>query len=729
MIFLPHDVVTITGPEALRRRILWVDPADVIVAMVDPGDPTTWPEVVATAEMRSLVESGAWCVEDGEEPIQRLDRELPDLHREMRDRNFDVVRMMVEDHLPGVFFKTTRAARITAAVTAFGLTRPTVTGLLRRYFAGGMTRDALVPLYANCGAPGKARPAAAGAPKRGRPPAPGHPAGINVTEDVRRLFRLAASASFARQRKHDLASAYSFCVRHFLSEEVEDPDTGRTNLVAIEPFRRIGLPTLDQFVYWSRKDLDMVAAAKHREGARVWEMRNKPNLGTSTARVLGPGSRYEIDATVLDVYVRSRGNRRTLVGRPTLYVVIDVFSRMIVGIYVGLEHASWVGAMMALANAVEDKVAFCARFGIQIEPEAWPAHHLCGVLLGDRGELERAGIETVLRVFKMTVETAAPYRADWKGVVESRFRLLQALFAPYVEGYVESDFRKRGGTDYREDAVLDVDDVTRIIIDLVIYFNNHHELKKFDLIPGQVEDGVLSVPAELWAWGIATRSGSGRVPNADRFRFALMPTTQATVTREGIVFEGRHYACETALRDGWYTRAGKQRFKVPISYDKRDVDRIYVHNPRAKLGFDVGTLTDRSRAHAGLTGWESHALTASYAALSARRRDQQTLERAATEGRIDRIGKAARADYEALPAEGSLASQVRGAREARTREMAVDRVAEARGFRPGAEPPMQAEPADVVPIRPEVVPSSARAPTMREIMARKMRQGSGGDEG
>lgn len=60
-------------------------------------------------------------------------------------------------------------------------------------------------------------------------------------------------------------------------------------------------------------------------------MKRRPLLGNPTAESLGPCSRFQIDATVLDVYVRSRRARRPIVGRPTLYVVIDVFSRLIVG--------------------------------------------------------------------------------------------------------------------------------------------------------------------------------------------------------------------------------------------------------------------------------------------------------------------------------------------------------------------------------------------------------------
>ncbi len=42
---------------------------------------------------------------------------------------------------------------------------------------------------------------------------------------------------------------------------------------------------------------------------------------------------------------------------------------MVVGIYVGLEGPSWLGAMMALSNAFTDKVNYCKEYDINISQE------------------------------------------------------------------------------------------------------------------------------------------------------------------------------------------------------------------------------------------------------------------------------------------------------------------------------------------------------------------------
>ncbi|MGR5869222.1 hypothetical protein ACT7C5_24165 [Bacillus pacificus] len=80
-------------------------------------------------------------------------------------------------------------------------------------------------------------------------------------------------------------------------------------------------------------------------------------------------------------------NREWIIGRPIIYIVMDVFSRIVTGFYVGLEGPSWVGAMMALLCTSMDKVKFCKSYGVDINPEEWPIHHLPEILLADRGRV------------------------------------------------------------------------------------------------------------------------------------------------------------------------------------------------------------------------------------------------------------------------------------------------------------------------------------------------------
>jgi hypothetical protein len=170
------------------------------------------------------------------------------------------------------------------------------------------------------------------------------------------------------------------------------------------------LPTFGQFRYWYAKELDLRQSITAREGKRGFVLRHRAVLGNSTRMAIGPGSIYQIDATIADVYLVSSFDRSMIIGRPVIYMVIDVFSRMITGLYIGLEGPSWIGAMMALANATMDKVAFCAEFGIEISGQEWPCHYLPETILADRGELEGVNTDNLVDSLNIAVANTPPYR-------------------------------------------------------------------------------------------------------------------------------------------------------------------------------------------------------------------------------------------------------------------------------------------------------------------------------
>ena len=112
--------------------------------------------------------------------------------------------------------------------------------------------------------------------------------------------------------------------------------------------------------------------------------------------------------------------------------MMDVFSRIVVGMYVGLEGLSWAGAIMAMTNVVANKKNYCAQYDVEINDEDWASCHLPEILLADKGEFERYNVERLVKAFNLHVENAASYRADWKGIVEKQFDLSQKKVKPLL---------------------------------------------------------------------------------------------------------------------------------------------------------------------------------------------------------------------------------------------------------------------------------------------------------
>lgn len=576
MTFLPNDLLRYCAPEGKTIRVLWLHPEQPVVFVIDVAASDAMPELVQSAALTHDLDSGEAQLLTHDEllPVAN-ETTLPESHKQIRNAAWLIIADLVHD-TPRIFSARHRAAAVADRVARGMATRPTIYLYLRRYWQRGQTPNALLPDYANCGGKGKHRSFQEGV-KRGRPRIFGDQVGINVTAEMRRVFRVAVDRYYVSNATFTKRGAYDQMIKDFFCDRTIDSETGSVVHLPKTEVAESGFPSFGQFDYWLGCDGDRLEIKRERVHPRVYDKDLRGLLGTSTAEVWGPGARYQIDATIADVYLVSRIDRHRIIGRPVLYVVIDVFSRMVVGIYVGLEGPSWAGAMMALANTVADKQAFCRQFGKEIPVEHWPCRHLPAMLLGDRGEIEGHTINTLINNFNVTVENAASYRADWKGIVEQRFRLLPSKFKPYVPGYIQADFRARGGKDYRLDAVLDLDQFTRIVIECLLYYNNDHELSRYDADRDLAADGVPAVPLDLWEWGIANRSGCLRQYPEALVRFSLLPTADATVTLNGIRLQGMFYTSRRGVEERWFDRARQQgTWKVPVSYDPRNMDEIYL---------------------------------------------------------------------------------------------------------------------------------------------------------
>jgi len=364
-------------------------------------------------------------------------------------------------------------------------------------------------------------------------------------------------------------------------------------------------PTLDQFRYWYEvENKDVKKDITSRQGKKNFDLKYRAIKGSSKQETIGPGSRYQIDATIGDVYLVSKYNRSWIIGRPVIYVVIDVFSRMITGVYVGLEGPSWIGAMMALVNTASNKKSFCQKFGIEIDESEWCCHHLPECILADRGEFAGMGVETMIPNLGIRIENAAPYRADWKGLVERHFRVIHDHVKPFLPGYIDKDFRQRGARDYRLDAQLDIDQFTEIIIELIRYHNSH-ELTNYNRDEEMIADDVQPIPIDLWRWGIKNRSGKLRTVDEELLKFNLMPTSKATITERGVKFKSMYYVNEKVVRERWREKArsgmlSKEEKYITVSYDPRQTDFIYLSSSEDN-SFEKLELFDPDERYANKT--------------------------------------------------------------------------------------------------------------------------------
>ncbi|WP_041023118.1 Mu transposase C-terminal domain-containing protein, partial [Pseudomonas sp. SHC52] len=338
---------------------------------------------------------------------------------------------------------------------------------------------------------------------------------------------------------------------------------------------------------------------KKRGGAIRYNKDHRPLVGSASMGLFGAGHRYEIDSTIADVYLVHRVNRLWLIGRPVLYVVVDTFTRMIVGIHIGLEGPSWNGARHAIYNACTPKVDFCKRYGIDIDELDWPCSHLPVELVADRAELLSEAGEAMTKVVGTTVKILPPFRPDWKSIIESRFRLInEKLDLKFVPGGVDARKMERGDRDYQLDAILDIDEFTEMVIVGVLAHNKSLRVPHL-LNREMIAAGVEPTPIELWKWSMENSMLNAKAVSPAELKIALLPSRECRISRGGINFQGVQYTCQTAVREEWLERSHNFQTKyVRVYYDPNSIENCWV---KSDAGFEPLTIVPQhSQKYGGL---------------------------------------------------------------------------------------------------------------------------------
>jgi hypothetical protein len=240
---------------------------------------------------------------------------------------------------------------------------------------------------------------------------------------------------------------------------------------------------------------------------------------TGRHKVFCPGKLYLIDSTRADIHLVSSTDPNQVIGRPTIIVVVDAFSRLIAGFHITLGEESYESLGIAIENAARNKVEFCAEHGITIKPEQWPAHHLPEGLLADLAPLRGPIANNILAGLHVQLFNTPSYRGDYKGIIERTFGHLIAECLSKMPGYIEKHYT-RGDRDLRQRASVNIHHFTRLII-LWILAKNAAVLNYYQ--PDKDTVNVTPIPIALWNWGIENRSGALRTLPPAQVKAALLP--------------------------------------------------------------------------------------------------------------------------------------------------------------------------------------------------------------
>ncbi|MBI1887775.1 MAG: transposase [Nitrosomonadales bacterium] len=324
-------------------------------------------------------------------------------------------------------------------------------------------------------------------------------------------------------------------------------------------------------------------------------------MGKNWQGVAGPGHTWAIDSTIGDIYLRSSVNRAWIIGRPIVYIIVDVWSTAVVGFYVCLTGPSWDTAKVSLFCSAAPPEFLGELWGYQPMMSLSPSPTMCAALMCDRGEyLSKAASLTGAKLIPC-LSYAPPYRPDLKGLVEVLHRIekdRQFLFVPGAIDMRRQEFELRKFNP--NEAVLTVREYTQYLYTIFTEYNlTADRTHRVDAHMKAI--GVFPSPAGLWRWGHEMGIGVRRDIPLSELITNLLPSEQARVTRNGVMFAGKQYGSDVVDEQQWTAYARNfGGWDIGANHFPGSVSKIWVPNPTANGLLDLN-ISDYSTASPELT--------------------------------------------------------------------------------------------------------------------------------
>ncbi|MBV8329146.1 MAG: DDE-type integrase/transposase/recombinase, partial [Verrucomicrobia bacterium] len=305
----------------------------------------------------------------------------------------------------------------------------------------------------------------------------------------------------------------------------------------------------------------------------------------------------QIDHTPMDVIVVDEEHRQPI-QRPLLTVVIDVYSRMVLGFAIYLEKPSAFTTGLAIAHAVLPKEDWLAGVGVQAE---WPCWGKMRTIHCDNAkEFRGTVIGRACQDHDIAVEHRPPREPRYGGHIERGFGTWLTR-ARRLKGTTFSNVEQKGDYDSEGRAIMTRAELEKWFTIYVakVYANSYHSGIKTTPL-AKYKEGIL---------GTADRSGSGlpdRVAEPTAFMLDFMPFEERTIQEYGVVID-HIFFWDDALRPWIHARDpedSKRPRKFTFRIIPRDMREVYFRDPTSNTYIPIPY---RDRTRPPVSRWEIQA--------------------------------------------------------------------------------------------------------------------------
>jgi putative transposase len=314
--------------------------------------------------------------------------------------------------------------------------------------------------------------------------------------------------------------------------------------------------------------IDPYELTKAQQGKRAAEMQFRVSeKGIETTRIL---ERVEIDHTPIDLMVVDDRTGEAI-GRPTLTMIIDHYSRMPLGFYLGFEPPSGVSVMRAIRHAILPKTYVKDDYP-EFEND-WPVYGIFWQLVCDNGsefhdhQLKRIANELNIELFFCPKQH--PY---YKGAVERFLGSLNRAVCHSAAGSTRSNIQHRGKYNSAEEALITLDKLRQLIHDWIINIYNW-----------QFHEGLGDCPINVWNKGL--QHVEPTLPlSRESLDLTLTKEFERTINHEGIKVLRLKY---NSYSLGLLRRQLNDKETVKVRIDPENLAQIWVFDEKEGTFFSV----------------------------------------------------------------------------------------------------------------------------------------------
>ena len=527
---------------------------------------------------------------------------LPDLKDENYLKKQALMQFIMQEYGPlyeKLYGKTTKT-NLKKTMEDLGIQRDAAWRAIRRFLQSGLDMAAIVD--GRSLRSGKRNPYKY-SKKTGHPTMNALGKGVPLTDEIRTYFDEAIKVFLIGRAKTKKDAYMTMIEKHFINEE-ETP-TGIRVSVLPDNLR----PTLKQFLNYTRVRVPQEEIDKAKTSAREQRNNKRLLLSDNLQGVMGPGDLWEVDECEIDLSLVSVENPSVTVGRPIVYVMIDVYTRMIVAYSVAFDNNSVLGITNCFLNLLDDKQELCNRFGIQIRANEWPSKILPLRLRSDYGaEYISHAMDTICCKLGVAKELVSPATGSLKGQVEQLFHQIHAAQNSLLEG--KGLIEKRYDSNHHQEATLNIQEFEAVLLTYIVGHNRKY-MEKYPLTKDMRQQNVEPCPIDLWKYGVSLNGSPRPITNEVMFRHSLLLPVKASVGRAGITFKGLFYINlqdEALLRDMYLASTHGKKKLESACIDPRNIGHLYYIREGKLMTASLNYKKTGMKEYEGMTLSEYNAL-------------------------------------------------------------------------------------------------------------------------